>query len=212
MLCPICANRKPQRFCPAKGETICAVCCGTEREVTIDCPSDCTYLQRARRQDAANRKPMSWKDLPLSDVRIPPDFVDEHRELIAALSLSLLEFARHNAVLHDADVAEALAALAGTYRTLTSGLYYENPPAGGIPRALYSHIAQFLEKLKKERAEAAGFPAVKDSEIFHMLVFFLRFEKSFTTGRPRSRAFLDYVREHFPSAKEAEDAPRIVLP
>src|SRR3989442_2247168 len=42
--CPIFEKRKPGRFCPAKGEKICAVCCGTEREVTLDCPADCAYL------------------------------------------------------------------------------------------------------------------------------------------------------------------------
>ena len=40
MSCPICEKRPPKRFCPAKGEKICAVCCGREREVTIDCPPD----------------------------------------------------------------------------------------------------------------------------------------------------------------------------
>ncbi len=49
MSCPICEKRKAARFCPAKGEKICAVCCGTEREVTIDCPSDCAYLLAAHR-------------------------------------------------------------------------------------------------------------------------------------------------------------------
>lgn len=212
MACPICEKRRPERCCPAKGEVICAVCCGTEREVTIDCPSDCVYLQRARRQDAANRKPMAWNELPMSEVRVPPDFVEEHRELITALSLGLLEFARQNAAVHDTAVAEALAALAETYRTLTSGLYYEKPPAGGPPRALYSHLTQFLEKLKKGSAQAAGFPAIKDSEIFHLLVFFLRFEKGLTSGRPRSREFLDYIAEHFPADAAKDAAPRIVLP
>src|SRR5262249_16974412 len=41
--CPICEKRKGARFCPAKGEKICAICCGTEREVTIDCPVHCSY-------------------------------------------------------------------------------------------------------------------------------------------------------------------------
>ncbi len=44
LICPICGKRRPERFCPAKGEKICAVCCGKEREVTLDCPADCTYL------------------------------------------------------------------------------------------------------------------------------------------------------------------------
>lgn len=212
MPCPICQKRKPERFCPAKGETICAVCCGTEREVTIDCPSDCTYLLRARRQDVANRKPVSWKDVPMSDVRIPPDLVDDRRDLVAGLSVSLLEFAQQNPAMHDGDAAEAFAALAETYRTLTSGLYYEKPPAGGLPRALYSHLAQFLEKFKKESAEAAGFPVIKDTEIFQILVFFLRFEKARSNARPRSRAFVDFLGAQFPQAAAVADAPRIVLP
>lgn len=212
MACPICEKRKPERLCPAKGETICAVCCGTEREVSIDCPSDCVYLQRARRQDEANRKPISWKELPMSEVRIPQETVDERRDLVAGLSVSLLEFARQNPAMHDANAAEAFAALAETYRTLTSGLYYEKPPAGGYPRALYAHLGQFLEKLQKETAEAAGYPAAKDSEIFLILVFFLRFVKARSNTRPRSRAFLDFLRQQFPQTTPPTDAPRIVLP
>src|SRR5882762_8672615 len=45
--CPICEKRKPARFCPAKDEKICAVCCGTCREVTLVCPSVCSYLLSA---------------------------------------------------------------------------------------------------------------------------------------------------------------------
>jgi hypothetical protein len=212
MICPICEKRKPERLCPAKGETICAVCCGTEREVTIDCPSDCTYLHRARRQDAANQKPIVRKDVPMGDVRIPQDLVEDRRDLVAGLSVSLLEFAGQNPSTNDADVAATFMALAETYRTLTSGLYYEKPPDGGLPRALYGHLSQFLEKFKKESTEAAGFPAIKDSEIFPILVFFLRFNKARANGRPRSRAFLDFLRAQFPQTAPAADAPRIVIP
>src|SRR2546429_6036822 len=36
---------------PAKGETICAICCGTGREVTIDCAPDCPHLAAAHRYE-----------------------------------------------------------------------------------------------------------------------------------------------------------------
>ena len=49
--CAICAKRRPERFCPAKGEKICAPCCGREREVTLDCPPDCAYLIAAHRYE-----------------------------------------------------------------------------------------------------------------------------------------------------------------
>ena len=51
MSCPICEKRRAERFCPAKAEKICAVCCGKEREVTITCPTDCAYLISAHRYE-----------------------------------------------------------------------------------------------------------------------------------------------------------------
>jgi len=32
---------------------ICAQCCGEQREITLDCPSDCPYLLQSRQQPAA---------------------------------------------------------------------------------------------------------------------------------------------------------------
>src|SRR5438045_3325230 len=46
--CPLCRQRKARRSCPAVGEQICPVCCGTKRLVEIACPPDCPYLASAR--------------------------------------------------------------------------------------------------------------------------------------------------------------------
>ena len=72
MLCPICEKRKPGRFCPTKVEKICSVCCGTEREVSIDCPSNCAYLVSAHRYE--DQHPCSLPaDTPLLDARLTSD-------------------------------------------------------------------------------------------------------------------------------------------
>src|SRR5438067_13025412 len=63
MTCPICHKRKAKRFCPARGDGICSVCCGTEREVTIDCPSDCAHLIACRQYDY-ERKEIDWEKMP----------------------------------------------------------------------------------------------------------------------------------------------------
>ena len=51
MVCPICNKRKVKRLCPARAESICSICCGEQREVTIDCPTDCVYLVASRDYD-----------------------------------------------------------------------------------------------------------------------------------------------------------------
>ena len=212
-VCPICERRPAKRFCPAKGEKICPVCCGTEREVTIDCPSDCPHLVSARRYEAEHRKPMAPETVPYRDVHFPVDLVHERRALLSGISYSILQFGAENRSLNDGEALAALGALAETYRTLGTGIYYEHPPDAPLPRALYGHLTKFIQDFKKQDAERTGFSNVKDSEVFYVLVFLLRVGRHETSGRTRSRAFLDFMRQQFPAASEAEhDAPRIISP
>src|SRR6185295_10601299 len=55
--CPLCSERPAKRFCPAKNVRICPVCCGSRREVDIDCPSSCHFLQAGRAYEDDSRKP-----------------------------------------------------------------------------------------------------------------------------------------------------------
>ena len=211
--CAICGKRPAKRFCPAKGEKICAICCGEEREVTIDCPTDCAYLIAAHRYEAEHRKPIPAEEFPYRDVHFPVDFVYERWPVVAGLGGTIHRFQVENKELNDAAAFDALAALAETYRTLDTGIYYERPPDAPVARALYGQIAEFLQVVKKEEASRAGFPTLKDSEIFRLLVFLLRVGKQETNGRPRSRAFLGFLRARFPlPAAAAPETSRIIVP
>jgi len=213
VICPICEKRRPKRFCPAKGENICAICCGTYREVTIDCPSDCPHLLAARRYEIEHRKPLAAQDFPFPDVQFPVDIIRRNGEALSGIGLTILSFAEQNSAVRDPEILAAVAALAETYRTLESGIYFERPPEAPLPRALYAHLAQSLREFKKQEAQQTGFSKLKDSEIFRLLVFLLRMGRRETNGRSRSRAFLDFLRAQLPkTAKTESAAPRIILP
>ncbi|MGA3293634.1 MAG: hypothetical protein ABSE45_06580 [Candidatus Acidiferrales bacterium] len=213
MSCSICEKRPPKRFCPAKGEKICAICCGREREVTIDCPPDCSYLLAAHRYEAEHRKPAPAAELPYRDLQVPVDFVYERWPVITGLAGTILAFQSQNRELDDGAALAAVEALAETYRTLGTGIYYERPPDAHLARALYGQINQFLQDFRKDEASRAGFASLKDADIFHLLVFLLRVGKQETNARPRSRAFLGFLRERFPlPAEAAKEAPRIIVP
>src|SRR5207302_11165761 len=77
--CAICQKRKASRFCPAKAEKICAVCCGTEREVTIDCPADCAYLIAAHRYESEHPRSLP-AGTALLDETIPKDILHAHQQ------------------------------------------------------------------------------------------------------------------------------------
>ena len=212
MSCPICEKRKAERFCPAKGEKICAVCCGTEREVSIDCPSDCSYLVTAHRYENEHQRSIP-ADTPLLDEKIPQDTVYAHQKLMSALAFSIAKFCAVQPTATDPDVLAALEALAQTYKTLGSGIIYENPPVAPLPRELYAALIAFLSEVKKQQSERANSAAWKDSEVFFLLVFLYRMGLLRTNGRPRSRRFIEFLRAQFPQAPELKrEESRIIVP
>jgi hypothetical protein len=212
-ICPICNKRRAERYCPAKDEKICAIDCGTEREVSIDCPGDCSYLAAAHRWEQDHPKSLAESEVPFPDVSFPSDLIHTRQNVLSGLGYSVVNYAADQRSLNDSDVFAALQALAETRRTLLSGIYYEKPPAIPVAAGLYAALAKFIEDEKKHAAEHPEFPALKDTEIFHLLVFFLRFGRMRSNGRPRTRAFLEFLRAQFPSeVGVAKEEPRIILP
>ncbi len=212
MPCPICEKRKAARFCPAKGEKICAVCCGTEREVTIDCPSDCSYLLAAHRYEDGHQRTLP-ADTPLLDEKIPQDIVYTHQQLMAALAFSIARFCAVQPAAVDTDVLTAIHALAQTYKTLSSGIIYEKLPNAPLPRELYAALIAFVSEIKNQQAERAGAAGFKDSELFYLLVFLHRMGLLRTNGRSRSRRFIEFLRSQFPQSPELKrEESRIIVP
>src|SRR5437016_7626115 len=123
--CAICEIRKEKRFCLAVHGRICPQCCGEQREVTLDCPSDCPYLQQAREHE----KPRSTTDQDPAalflQVELGDQFLYEHEHLIMGLTYALAKSAYKDRALHDRDLIAALTALARGYeRLVNSGLHY----------------------------------------------------------------------------------------
>lgn len=212
MSCPICEKRKGERFCPAKAEKICAVCCGKEREVTIDCPSDCTHLISAHRYESEHPRDIP-NDTPLLDETIPKDIIHTHQQLMAALAFSLAKSCATQPTAVDNDLLAAMEALAQTYKTLSTGLIYEKPPQAPVARELYAAVMSFLDEIKKQQAELGASASFKDTEIFYLLVFLYRMGLLRTNGRPRSRLFIEFLRSQFPDAPELKkEESRIIVP
>jgi hypothetical protein len=210
--CPICEKRKAARFCPAKGEKICAVCCGTEREISIDCPVDCAYLLAAHRYEDEHRHSLP-ADTPLLDEKIPPHIVHTHQQLMSAIAFSIAKFCAVQPAATDPDVLVAVQALAETHRTLSTGIIYEKAPEAPLPRELYAALGAFLGEIKKQQSERPNAPAIKDMDVFYLLVFLYRMGLLRTNRRPRSRRFIEFLRGQFPQTPELQRAEnRIIVP
>jgi hypothetical protein len=209
--CPICERRKADRFCPAKGEKICAVCCGTEREVTIDCPVDCAYLVAAHRYEDQHKRAIA-ADTPFLEERLPPGTLHTHQPLMGALAFTVAKTCMTQPSATDPDVLAALRALAETYRTLISGIYYEKPPDLPVQREIYNSLKALLDDLKQKQAAAGKMETLKMQDIFYVVIFLFRMGLLRSNGRPRSRRFIEFLRGQFPQAEELKrEEPRIIL-
>ncbi|MGH9595104.1 MAG: hypothetical protein ACRD5L_18575 [Bryobacteraceae bacterium] len=156
---------------------------------------------------------MAPEEIPFPGVSFSSDIVHDHRGAVAGMAYAILKCAAEHPGTVDPDALAALAALAETFRTLGAGLYYEKPPAGGPPQALYGAMAKFLEEYQKQQGEQPGLPPLKNSDIFRLLVFLLRVGKQQSNGRPRSRLFLDFLRTQFPRMTQQQAEPsRIIVP
>ena len=210
MACPICEKRKAKRFCPARGENICSVCCGTEREVTIDCPSDCPHLVASREYDF-ERFGNDWSKAPFSETRIPTSFVTYQTKLILSLSYQVCAFARDHRELVDSDVSAALIALAEAYRTLSRGIYYEKPPDYVLQRGLYEAVKTGIADYKKAESRDQALSSTRDAEIRDALIFLAQIGTLHMNGRPKGRAYLDFLRTQFSPQEFSQPKSNIVL-
>jgi len=192
-----------------RGE-ICAICCGTEREVTVDCPLDCIYLRESRRYDL--RKPPSPASRPFPEVEIGDSFVAEHDQLIGMIGYELLRYAMENPATTDQDIGGALAGMVRTYETLSSGIYYESLPDQGSQIGVFRALKKFLDELEKKAREQGQLAGMKEGDVIRSLVFLARLAAVQHNQRPRSRAFIDFLRQTFPSASAKKEEPRLIVP
>lgn len=194
--CQICTKRRARRHCPGVNGEICAVCCGTERENTIDCPLHCPYLIEARRHE----QPAPLDELPNKDIRVSEEFLREHEPVLLWLSMALAQsMEKQRAV--DSDALEALEAIIKTYRTRESGLIYESRPQNPYAASIQEALQESVEELRKRLSQETGMHSLRDSEILGILVFLQRLGLQHNNGRRRSRAFFGFLLTLLPASE-----------
>ena len=152
MTCPQCGARKARRACPALEQDICPTCCGTKRQVEIQCPADCAYLLSSREHPAGMTRRQQERDLSRL-VHLMRDFNDRQAQLLLGMTTFLARYRPNDLQgVIDEDVAEATAALAATFETASRGLIYDHRPASLPADRLMSRLGDVI----RESAPAHG--------------------------------------------------------
>lgn len=198
MKCVICELRQARRYCPGVRGEICPLCCGTERENTIDCPFDCVYLREARAREKPNEFDQATvAKIPFIEIRVPDRFLEEHAGIarVVADAIVAAVFSTPGAI--DYDLREAIESLIRTYKTMDSGLIYESRPSNPVAANIAALIQAEVDKGRKEIASKTGI-SVRDAEVMAALLILQRQEYRYNNGRQRGRAYMDHLRRFLP--------------
>ena len=156
--CPLCQRRRARRACPALGQQICPVCCGTKRLVEISCPADCSYLQSANTHPPAIVQRQQEKDvrflLPLMH-----DLSERQRQIMVSLQTFLRTDRPDAPAVTDVEIEEAAKALAETYETASRGILYEHTATSLNAQRLSKELKAVIE------SEARGGVRMLDADI-----------------------------------------------
>ena len=182
--------------------------------MTIDCPSDCPHLVASRSYEASRGNEVDISKVPFADTRVTPDMFRDHGPLLDTIALALCNFAGEHRTLVDSDVISALQTLAESYQTLAKGIYYEKPLDYRLQHELSEHLKESVASYKKEDAQRTGISTLRDETVRDALIFFTQVGAMRTNGRPKGRAYLDFLRREFkwqPSAATASSG-LVILP
>ena len=91
---------------------------------------------------------------------------------------------------------------------VNSGLIYEPPTANLAHRAVAAEVETMLKEYRESEQKHVGYVKLKDSDVLKALVFLVRTGLTRTSGRPKSRAFVDFLFKQAPeqSAIAAREA------
>ncbi len=209
MACAICHTRRPRRFCPGVHGDICSICCGTEREVTVDCPLDCEFLREGRRHEKAQAP--TGAEFPNRDIQVSEKLLRDHEPLLTFLSVTIFQTAMQVPGVVDRDVLEALDGLIRTYRTLQSGVHYESRPDNPLAGAIFGALQRGLDEYRSSEQRELGMTKTRDADVLGLLVFLQHFALYQENGRRRGRAFLQALAEFHPPAPEASASSSSVI-
>jgi hypothetical protein len=188
---------------------ICAVCCGTKREVEIDCPGSCVHLQAGRSYESERKQidpELIAKARPFDQT-----FLSEYGPFLELLGRALAEERFNSPWLVDAEVAAVYKALHATMKTLSGGIYYETLPEGTSGLSLFRKLKRFLDSLMSPGPEAQH-RALRVSEVLGLLDFLLLAVSVNSSGRPRSRQYLDWVTRASGLSEPPAESSRLILP
>ena len=213
--CPLCNTRKARRPCPAVGQQICTVCCGTKRQREIACPDTCVYLASATAHPPAVVQRRQERDLAFLLPFLTQLSEPQYRLQVLFQGLALRAWqtaasgdplALGRPTLIDRDVADASNTMAATLETAGKGIIYHHQ-ATSIPAQQLVAVFETAMKELVANAGAHGARLERDAAAALRQLARAASEASKALAGDEEPIFLNVLSRMMTNAPQTEDAP-----
>jgi hypothetical protein len=214
MKCVLCDKRKAKRSCPAKNGFICALCCGENRVLELDCPEHCAYLIAGRERESTDFGKLLQIQEPLQREK-NRRILSENQDVIAHLEYTIAQYRLSSRDLKDKDVSQALEILLDAYRTEDKGILYEKGSDDLRVESVRLELKEILESYRNpEGDDAKGMvdPAnsrLKLQNAIECLELIQNMINVYSQNRNSDRGYVDFLARMTPK-KETKSS--IILP
>ena len=89
----------------------------------------------------------------------------------------------------------------------SSGLHYESPVTSLSQQAITAEVQQMLKEYREAEQKHLGYTRLRDADVLRAFVFLLRMGTTRTSGRPKSRAFVEFLFRQFPEQQTTVASP-----
>jgi hypothetical protein len=133
----------------------------------------------------------------------------QHTPVLEGVIRSVVEERLNSPWLVDHDVMEVYKALRATFKTLSSGIYYESLPEGPVRLSLYRRLKTYFDQLMQPQSGSER--VVKVSEMLEIMDLVTLAAELHSGTRPRSRRYLDWLMSMSKTAPEPSSSGLIHL-
>jgi hypothetical protein len=77
-------------------------------------------------------------------------------------------------------------------------VYYESRPQNPLANHIFQIVQERVAEFRERETKELGMTRTRDTDAMGVLAFLQRMEIDRNNGRPRGRAFLDFLRQFFP--------------
>lgn len=212
--CIKCKKRKAKRYCTAKGESLCNLCCGLLREKEIHCPPSCSFLRKHKLYQEKRILDKKQTSLPS---RSSPEEDILHDERMAWLAyhaeMPLIKYGEAQETFSDKDALLALEYARDKIEREVSRVFLPEErikPFNEIGEAILQNVERC--RYEKKIIISGETQTYKKAEKIKCLERVILTVKHFAQGKYEERRYIEYLIQRFAKIREFSQQNKILAP